>query len=251
MAEFITNISSDKPARRSRFLLVVDSDADNLFYTSMLLQRFEYHICTVQSAEEALEMAIIAVPALVVTDRALKGLNGLELIRRLRQNPGTAAVPVIVLSGEHSPEIEQQCRQAGAMVCLRRPVQAEELYRFVQAGIEPKPRANIRIQIRLPVTVNHKPLDCVEGECATVLSEHGMYVRTLKPFPKSTRLPIQISLNDQIVSAVAVVLYSHKFGEGPFGEPGMGLQFVQITPQDQERVRLFIRDVITRGIKPI
>jgi len=47
------------------------------------------------------------------------------------------------------------------------------------------------------------------------------------------------------------VLYSHSFGEGPFGEPGMALKFVQITPQDQEQLRLFIREEITRGIKPL
>jgi len=251
MTESINTTPPDRSTRRRKFLLVVDSDVTNLFYTSMLLQRFEYHICTVQSAEDALEMATVSLPALVVADLALNGMNGLELVRRLRQEPRTAAVPVIVQSGEHSPEIEQQCRQAGAMVCLRKPVQAEELYRFVQAGIEPKPRANIRIQTRLPVTVNHKPLECIEGECVTVLSEHGMYVRTLKPSPKGTRLTVQIPLNDQIVSVIAVVLYSHNFGEGPFGEPGMGLQFVQITPQDQERVRLFIRDMIMQGLKPI
>ena len=78
-----------------------------------------------------------------------------------------------------------------------------------------------------------------------------MYIRTLKPYAKNTLLFIRIALKGRSISAQAEVLYSHAFGEGPFGEPGMALKFVQITPQDQEQLRLFIREEVTRGIKPL
>lgn len=241
----------NKAERRAQFLLVVDSDANDLFYTSMLLQRLEYHICSTKTAEEALEMATVAVPALIIAELTLTGMSGLELTRRLRQKTPTAAVPVILEARQYPPETMKQCLQAGIVACLKKPIQAEELFRVVQAAIEPKPRANMRIHTRLPVTVNNNPLDCIEGECASVLSEHGMYIRTLKPFPVNTPVTVQISLGENIVSADAVIIYCHRFGEGPFSEPGMGMQFVNISPEDQERIRLFIRDEVTRGITPL
>ncbi len=235
--------------RRSRFLLVVDHDAGNIFYTSMLLQRFGYHICSAKSAKEAIEMATVAVPALIITELTFKGPGGLELIGRLRQEPRTAAVPVIIQTEQCSAEVIQQCRRAGAAACLQKPIRAEELYRAVQATIEPTPRTNIRIQTRLPVTVNDTPLDCIEGECASILSEHGMYVRTLKPLPKNTQITIKITLQNSIITAVARVIYCHKFGEGPFGEPGMGVQFLQVSPEDQACLDAYILEQVQNGIR--
>jgi CheY-like chemotaxis protein len=247
MAETGREIPTGMPERRSRFLLAVDSDANDLFYLSMLLQRFEYNISTATSAAEAMKMTAIAVPSLVLAALDLSDMSGLELVRRFRQDPRMVAVPVLVKSPKRTPETDRLCRLAGA-ACIYPPIQAEDLYRAVQTAIEPTPRQNIRIHTVLPVMVNGKPLDCIEGECATVLSEHGMYVRTLQPYAVNTRLPIQIVIKGQPLLVEAVVLYCHKFGEGPFKEPGMGLRFAKVSPKDQALIQLFIREEIMKGM---
>ena len=245
-----TSLEAGASGRSSRFLLVVDSDASNLYYTSMLLQRLAYHICSCTTAVEAREMATVAVPALIITAHYLRDATSLELMAKLKEDTRLRSVPVLVLTPAGDLVGERQCMGAGAAACLSTPIEAESLYRTVQEAIEPTPRQNIRISTRLPVMVNDQPLNCEEGECASVLSEHGMYIRTLNPSAKNTLLLIRIALKGRSISAHAEVLYSHAFGEGPFGEPGMALKFVQISPQDQEQLRLFIRDKITRGIKP-
>jgi hypothetical protein len=50
------------------------------------------------------------------------------------------------------------------------------------------------------------------------------------------------------VRADAVVVYSNRSAEGAFREPGMGLRFVAITPEDQEHIRQYIRDHVTSGL---
>ncbi len=242
------DIPTSAPERRSRFILAVDSNANDLFYLSMLLQRFEYNISTATSGAEGQKTASIAVPSLVITAMNLSDMTGLEFMQRLRRDPRTAATPFLVKLADRKPEMEQVCRRSGAAACLFPPVEAESLYQAVQAAIEPTPRQNIRIHTMMPVLVNGKALDCVEGECASVLSEHGMYVRTLQPFAVNTRLPIQIVVKKRTISVDAVVLYCHKFGEGPFKEPGMGLKFAAISSQDQAFLREFIREEITRGM---
>jgi CheY-like chemotaxis protein len=248
MAESSRDIPTGMPERRSRFLLVVDSEVNDLFYLSMLLQRFEYNISTATNAAEALKLAMIAAPSLVVISSVLSDMPGLELLRRLRQDPRTAGVPVLIKTADRAPETERLCRQAGAAACLYEPVNAEDLYRTVQAAIEPTPRKNIRIHTLLSVIVDGKPLDCVEGECASVLSEHGMYVRTLRPYSSNARLSVQLVIKGRSIPVEAEVLYCHKFGEGPFKEPGMGLKFVRVAQQDQELIRQFIREELFKGI---
>lgn len=237
------NIASRKtPVSNGKLVMVVDSDSQLLTYHAMLLQRFEYRVHTAHDAVQALALAAGDTPSLVITELDLPQMNGLDLLHRLRQEPRTAAIPVIAVTGNCDEGTEARCLRAGFIACLRKPLGAEELYRTVQGAIEPATRTSLRVHTRMPVIVNNVPLDCVEGECASVISEHGMYIRTLKPHPPKSRVAVRIGLKGRTISTDAVVLYSHLFGEGPFGEPGMGLKFDQIAPQDQEYIRLFIRN---------
>jgi len=237
--------------RTSSFVLVVDSDARSLVFMSMILQRLEYPACSALGVGNALEMANASVPSLVITELNLKGMNGLELIHHLRQEPRTRAVPVIIMTKELTPELDQQCREAGAAACIGKPIQANELFRVIHPVMDPESRRkNIRIQTRLNVFVNDHPLDCVEGECASMLSTKGMYIRTLKPYALDTQVHIRIDLNEETLSAAARVIYSHTYGEEPFGTPGMGLQFLTITPHDRDLIRRFINEEVSHGIAP-
>jgi len=248
----MTKSSITSPAgRNSRFLLVVDSSANDLIYVSMLLQRFEYNICTAKTGEEALELSSVSVPALIIADMDLADMKGLELIKRLKRGQLTANLPVIVKIVQHTPEKERLCVQAGAFACIRNPVHAEELYRAVQASIESTPRKSIRIPTHLPVSVNNAQFDSGEGEFVSVLSEKGMFIRTLKPYQPSSTINVQISIKGRIISIEAVVLYTHKFEEGLLREPGMGLQYTRISSQDQSAVHQFIDEEINKGIKAV
>jgi CheY-like chemotaxis protein len=231
---------------KGRLIMVVDGDAHGRSYHTMLLQRFDYRVCSAASAEEALGMIVAEPPDLIITDLDLPNMSGLDLLYILRKEQRTARIPVVALSSNRDLGTEARCLRAGFAACLGMPLGAEELYRTVQAAIEKDQRSSFRVYARMPVTVNNVPLDCVEGECASVISEHGMYIRTLKPHPPNSRVAVQIALKGRTIAAHAVVLYSHRSGDGPFGEPGMGLKFAWIAPQDQEYLRLFIRSETAR-----
>jgi len=248
MAEYRTDTAADLTDRKSHFMLVVDSDARNLFYTSTLLHRFNYQTYTAKTAGEALAVAAVKVPSLVITSLGLSDMSGIELMQQFRKNPRTADVPFIVLTREEDLIEERSCVSAGAADCLSQPVSAELLYRAIQSAVEIKPRMNIRIRTIQPVKVNNMPLDDLEGAYTLDLSERGMFLRTKSPAALNTRLSLHIDLNGQMVPVEAAVLYSDRIGKGPYQEPGMGLGFVRIEPQDQEFIRQFIRNEVMRGI---
>ena len=136
----------------------------------------------------------------------------------------------------------------GASGCISKPAQAEELYRTVQEVMEPKPRSCIRIDMRLPVSINDRSPGCPENECAIDLSEHGIYVQTQKLYPRNIRVTIQIHMKDRTISAEGSVLHSRTGGAGSSLKPGMGLKFTSIAPGDREFIRTFIHDEVTKDL---
>ncbi len=236
-------------ASHRRFVLVVDSRPASLLYTSTLLKRFEYNCCPARTASEALETASVITPILIVTAQNLDDMPGSEFIGKLKQTDSTRAVATIVLTRKTDPENERACLAAGAITCLSARTPIEDLYRVIQMAIEPIPRMNLRINTKLPVTINSSGGDCDEGGYAQVVSENGAYIRTRKPYPLKTRLSVQIHLADTQLTVEAEVIYIRKPGNEPEPLVGMGLQFVRISLGDQLRLRKFIRDEITNGIQ--
>lgn len=236
-------------ASRRRFVLTVDSDPADLSYTSTLLTRLQYTVSPARTAREALDIASIITPILIITTQNLDDMPGRELIGKLKRIDSTRSVSIIVLIRKTDPSDERACLAAGAVTCLPMHVQIEDLYRVIQMAIEPVPRMNLRIETKLPVTINNCAAACDEGGYTKDLSEHGAYVRTSKPYPLKTRLPVQIHLADTALSVEAEVIYIRKPDNEHKRLLGMGLQFVQISPQDRLRIRQFIRDEITKDMR--
>ena len=235
-------------SRKSRYILVVEGNTNDLFTTAMLLQRFSYPVCTARNARQALDMISVAMPAMVVSDYGLPGMSGIDLMRVLGSNPRTFAVPIVLLlqpgeSGQEKADIE-----IGGHSILRKPLQMEELYRTVQTAMEPTPRTNIRVQAALPVAVNNVPLDSVRGECATHLSAQGLYIRTFKYHRPNELVSLKLTIGDRTVKADGTILYTRRQDTGPFSEPGMAVKFIKIMAEDREFLKQYIRDAVTRGI---
>jgi response regulator RpfG family c-di-GMP phosphodiesterase len=230
------------------YLLIVDNNVNDLYSLAMILQRFNYNVCTATTGNDAFELAIVAVPKLIITPLDLTDLPGTELVNRLKWDSRTSSIPVIVISDVPALEFEQQCHKAGVVAFLINPVPAEVLFRTIQKTIEQIPRENIRIRTLLSISIDNKPIDSEKGECITELSEYGMYVRTLEPCPQRTRIAIQFELGGRSISGEAEVLYCHRYGDGPFKEPGMGLKLVAISSSDRNYIKTYIREEIMKNI---
>lgn len=241
----------DSPGSAQRFVLVVNSEPRSLIFTCMMVQRLGYHACSAISVATALEIAKATPPAIVITEIHLKGLGGLDLLDLLRQNAATRAVPVVISAREPTPEVEQQCREAGAAAVLHKPLKINPLYQVIHPQLDPgSRRGHVRIKTRLPVNLNDRPLDWVHGECATNLSVNGMYLRTQHAYSDNARLTVHITLNEEQITAEARVVHCLPHEDGHPGMWGIGLQFLATTPESGEIIRRFIHDEVTHGMDP-
>jgi CheY-like chemotaxis protein len=231
---------------QTRTILLVVREAYERNYTSMLLQRFGYHVYTVSTTMEAMEFLSMAKSSLVIADASLSSAKGFDLLAAMKQNPRSTA-PIILLSPAVTPAVQMQYRTAGYADALKTPINAAELYQAVQKAIEPFPRQNIRVSVNLNANLDNRPAGI--DEYAVVLSENGMFVRTTAPRPASTSLRASLMIKGRKIMVDAIVLYCNGFNDYPAKELGMGMRFEKISAEDKAWIRSFVQEEIEKGIR--
>ncbi len=109
-------------------ILVVDDDQRILDLLVELLEQEGYEVSAAKDGAEALDLALSFEPDVVISDVVMPVVDGLQLCRRLKENPSTANLPVLLISGtRHSPEDGIQGLYAGADDYLDIPFRHEEL----------------------------------------------------------------------------------------------------------------------------
>jgi hypothetical protein len=130
-----------------------------------------------------------------------------------------------------------------AAAWIEKPVTADALFRVLQSVIEKTPRKNIRVTTSLTAKVG-------TGEVVgtvTTLSEFGLFFQVRDLLPKNTVVPVSFEIKGRTIRAEAVVLYVSEFEEGSSREPGMGMNFFTITPEDRALVKAFVLERFNEG----
>jgi len=226
---------------KKRYILVVDSNVNERFYTCMLLQQFGYNVFTAHTVEEAINFMTVEPPSAILADA---DLNGSAIFSWISKDPRFYDIPLIILSWWPHADLQDRARKGGFEAYLRKPGNVEEFYQIVQAAVEKSPRTNIRITTNLPVKLEDE-FGSYEG-CATALSEHGMFFRTLEPRPIDSCMRASIQIDDLLIRPEVIVLYSLFFEDGPFKEPGMGLKFTRISREDRNHISRFIQNHVEK-----
>ena len=106
---------------QQRLLLV--EDVPFLRYAfGRLLRRSGYDVMEAQDGRDALDRLAAFRPHVVVTDLMMPGMNGLELIRHLHDDPETAQLPVVAITADPTDYTEQRAREAGAVDFIAKPI---------------------------------------------------------------------------------------------------------------------------------
>jgi DNA-binding response OmpR family regulator len=114
-------------------VLVADDDPDILDLVRYRLERSGYEVATATDGAEAVRLAGELAPALAVLDVMMPSLDGLEATRRLRDDPATADIPVILLTAKAQDADVQEGFLAGADDYIRKPFSPRELSARVHA----------------------------------------------------------------------------------------------------------------------
>ena len=108
-------------------ILVVDDNPDLRAYVLSVLQRQGYQVRTAEQGAAGLEMATSHRPDLIITDLMMPGVNGLEMIERIRKDTALQGTPIILLTAKVDDETRLEGVEQGADAYLSKPFNDREL----------------------------------------------------------------------------------------------------------------------------
>lgn len=106
-------------------ILIIEDDEELTSLLRKILQKKGFRAEALAGSAWLLDEARRIKPDLVLLDLSLPDAHGDSVFRQLRADPTTAAVPIIVMSGD--PDVERRARELGANDCLRKPFKVETL----------------------------------------------------------------------------------------------------------------------------
>ncbi len=113
-------------------ILIVDDDPSIVRLVEHVLQGKGYQVLIANTGSQALQMVKSEELDLIILDLILPGMDGFEVCQRLRQDPVTASLPVLIMSRKDSEKDKAKALKAGANVYLTKPVKPPELHKQVQ-----------------------------------------------------------------------------------------------------------------------
>lgn len=122
-------------------VLIVEDNADNREIYCTILRHHGYRVAEAETGEEGIRVAHEVLPALVLMDVSMPGIDGFEATRRLKADPRTAAIPVVALTAHALAEDRQRALQAGCDGYLAKPVEPRRVVQEVQRILGRTPAA--------------------------------------------------------------------------------------------------------------
>lgn len=108
-------------------VLAVDDIPLNLLLVKKMLVRFNFQLETASGGQEALDSVARSKPDLILLDLMMPGIDGYEVIRRLKSNPETANIRIIILTALTSGEDVSKGFNMGANDYIMKPIIMERL----------------------------------------------------------------------------------------------------------------------------
>lgn len=117
-------------------VLIVDDDVQTLRLVGLMLERQGFKILVANTGAQALQMAHADQPDVIILDIMMPEMDGYEVARRLRGDPETAHIPILVFSAKTQVDNKLSGYEAGADDYLTKPVHPAELTAHLRALLQ-------------------------------------------------------------------------------------------------------------------
>jgi len=231
------------PARR--ILLVGDKPVFAALRQG-LLRAGEAKVQVASSGGEGLKVALATTPDAILLDADLPDLDGLEVCRRLRADPVTDAIPVILLTSSSTPQTHQKnTLDGGAVASVPLGIDTARLLNVIQMVLTTRLTRRTAPRARVEVGVDYIHADTTGTGKTLNLSQDGMYIVTANPPDVGTHLIVHFALPDSepVEGTAHVVWIRHPEIEHPY-PPGMAVEFLKLPPEASPALAAFVASVL-------
>lgn len=156
---------------KSTKVLVVEDTVELLRFIHIQLQE-EHAVYLALNGKLGLELARREVPDLIVTDYMMPEMDGVEMIRELRNDPATAEIPIVMLTAKNAVEDRLAAHGAGADVYLNKPFSPRELRTVIEQLLAKRGRQATRV-----MKAQAKSLEIISAGLAHELNNPLSYLK--------------------------------------------------------------------------
>jgi two-component system cell cycle response regulator DivK len=121
-------------------ILVVEDNERNLKLVRDVLEYVGYDVRVARTAEDGIALAVKEPPDLVLMDLQLPGIDGMEALRRLRESPRTADIPVVAVTAQAMKQDRERALEVGFNGYIEKPISVrafpDQVRSFLSGGVE-------------------------------------------------------------------------------------------------------------------
>jgi CheY-like chemotaxis protein len=117
-------------------VLIIDDEPNARKVIKLLLEREGYRVLTAANGEEGLVLSKVERPRVILLDLMMPKMNGHETLKRLREDPDTEDVPVIVVSAKVGENDIATSFKLGALFHVEKPYETQDLLTKIQAALQ-------------------------------------------------------------------------------------------------------------------
>jgi PAS domain S-box-containing protein len=128
--------AGDATADRHKVLHIEDNLSNVKLVERILAQRADVEVVAAMQGRLGLELAHEHQPILILLDLHLPDMDGDQVLQRLRDDPRTASIPVVMVSADATPGQVQRLLAAGATAYLTKPIDVRDLLRILDQALD-------------------------------------------------------------------------------------------------------------------
>jgi two-component system, cell cycle response regulator DivK len=103
-------------------VLIIEDNEQNLYLATFLLEKNGYEVAQAREGRTGIETAHRSLPDIILVDIQLPAMDGYEVTRALRQNPGLKEVPIVAVTSYAMPGDREKALSAGCTGYIEKPI---------------------------------------------------------------------------------------------------------------------------------
>lgn len=119
----------------TRTVLIIEDEKLIIVSTQMVLEAAGFRVESAVNGEEGIAKARSVAPDLILLDIMMPGIDGWETLTRLKRDPATAGIPVVIFTAREHARGHQRSAEMGAVDYFRKPFEPDELIELVEKHV--------------------------------------------------------------------------------------------------------------------
>ncbi len=127
-------------------ILIIDDEEDLCVLAghALTMDRADLEVISAKDGPSGIQRAKAEQPAVIILDIMMPKMDGYEVCQRLKADPETRDIPVVMLTASSDPHLNQKAFEAGAVACLTKPYRKATLVNCVDMALASRERARGR-----------------------------------------------------------------------------------------------------------